>query len=936
MSGSDSTPDSGDEWLALGLRLRAAGQWVEAAAVLSRASALLPDHAGAAHALATALHRLGRARRAVAAYDRALALQPDHAEARWNRALALLATGDFAEGWRDYEWRWTGVGMAPHSTFTTPPWRGDALDGRTILVHGEQAVGEQILCLRYLPLLKRRGAHVVLACRAALRRLFATAPGLDRIVAPDRDDAHTDIVLPAGAIHEHVPILSLPALLGTRSAADIPADVPYLTPEPERVAHWRRRLGEGPGAAARLSVGLVWRGNRDHGPDAIRSLEAGMLLPLAGLAGVRLVSLQTDAEPGEAALLGAEDPSADLTDPAETAAVMACLDLIVTIDDAPAHLAGALGRPVWVMLPVGGDWRWGEDGPSSRWYPTARLFRQPARGDWGAVIAHVAAALDALARGAPEPEDPASPTDGPDVLGLSPADVIARAGRHHGAGRKAEAEALCRAVLNALPDHADARHLVGVAELERGAFQAAAATIARAVELAPDAALYRCNLGVARQKSGDRTGAKAAFLQALRLKPAYPDALSNLGGLLDDEGRPAEALAAFRAAIALRASHADAHNNMGAALRHLKRDDEAIAAFRQAIALRPGMVEAHDNLALALHDRGDMAEAIAAYDAGLARHPNHPKARWGRALALLAAGDFGRGWPEYEWRWRVPDHPAPRRFAQPPWDGGALAGRRLLLHTEQGLGDAIQFVRYAPLLAARGAAVMLEAPGPLIGLLRSLPGLTHLIERGAALPPFDSHAPLLSLPGLCGTTLDTIPVDLPYLAPPADLADVWARRLAGRPGLKVGLVWRGNPDHRSDRERSLPPDELAPLLAPLLAVPGVSWLSLQKDARPEELAALGGAVDDAGARLESFAHTAAVVSNLDLVVSVDTAVAHLAGALGRPVWILLASNPDWRWMHDRADSPWYPSARLFRQGAPGDWAAVVAAMAAALERVTRG
>lgn len=925
---NEPVAERGEAWGDLGRRLRKSGQLVEAAAAFACARTLLPDHVGILHNLATSLHRLGQPRQALILYDRVVALQPDHAHARWNRALALLTIGDFANGWRDYEWRWTGVGMAPHWTFTNPPWQGGALEDRTILVHGEQGLGDQIQFLRYLPLLKQRGAHVILACRAALRRLFSAAPGIDQIIAPDRDDAYTEIIFPAGTIHEHIPILSLPALLGTHSVESIPADIPYLTPEPERVAHWRHQLGDKPG----LKVGIIWRGNRNHGHDDIRSLEAGMLLPLAGLTDVRLVALQKDAEPGEATLLGAEDLAAELTDLAETAAIMACLDLIITVDSAPAHLAGALGRPVWVMLPMGGDWRWGEKGTTTPWYPTARLFRQSVRGDWGTMIAQITTALAALADGTAATTDNAQEPVGPAILGLSPADVIARASHHHKAGRKDEAEALCRAVLDVLPDHADARHLLGVAELDRGAFQAAAATIAHAVELDPTAALYRCNLGVALHKSGDLPSAKAAFGHALRLKPAYADALNNLGAVLDDEDRHAEALAAFRAAIALRPDHANAYNNTGAALRHLKRADEAIAAFRHAIALKPEMVQAHGNLALALHDKGDLAGAIAAYDAALVHRPDHAEARWGRALALLTAGDFTRGLPDYEWRWRVPGHPPPRQFAQPMWDGTILAGRRLLLHTEQGIGDVLQFVRYAPLVAAQGLRVMLEAPTQLIRLLQSLPGLSYLIEAGAPLPHFDIHAPLLSLPGLCGTRLESIPAALPYLAPPPELASQWAQRLAARPGLKAGLVWRGNPGHKSDGQRSMAPE----LLAPLLAVPGISWLSLQKDARPEELVALGGLVEDVGAQLADFADTAAVIANLDLVITVDTSVAHLAGALGKTVWILLATNPDWRWMLDRADSPWYPCARLFRQNAPEDWPTVISAVTAALERITKG
>jgi hypothetical protein len=305
-------------------------------------------------------------------------------------------------------------------------------------------------------------------------------------------------------------------------------------------------------------------------------------------------------------------------------------------------------------------------------------------------------------------------------------------------------------------------------------------------------------------------------------------------------------------------------------------------------------------------------------------------------MALLAKGGMAAGWREYEWRWETPlMAPARRNFPQLPWDGAPLA-KTLLIHAEQGFGDTLQFCRYAPLAAARGLRVILEVQRPLVRLLRCLPGIAAVIARGETLPAFDLHAPLLSLPRIFGTILETIPGATPYLSADGAAVEAMRARLTTIPnqGLRVGLVWAGNSYRNlpgmaaTDRRRSIPPENLAPLLA----VPGVHFISLQKDGPPAP-AAFG--LTDLMAEVTDFADTAALISQLDLVISVDTAVAHLAGALGKPVWLLNRFDSEWRWLTGRADSPWYAEMTIFRQTGPGNWDSVIAEVARALQASTK-
>jgi len=430
-------------------------------------------------------------------------------------------------------------------------------------------------------------------------------------------------------------------------------------------------------------------------------------------------------------------------------------------------------------------------------------------------------------------------------------------------------------------------------------------------------------------RRGDLDAAARDYRAALDAAPDHPHALHYLGVVDYQRGRPADALPRLLAAAARRPEEPEFHDNLGLVLAALDRNDEAIAAHRRAIALRPDLAGAWTNLGLVLTATNALDEAIAAFDRALDLAPALTEARFNRALALLAAGRFAEGFRDYEARLAVPAFADPSWSpCVPRWDGSDPRGRTIVLVAEQGLGDAIQFVRLASVLAARGARVIVQAPRALAALLRTVEGVADVVTPGAPLPPYDAWLPLLSLARALGIDAASIPSRVPYIAADPTRRGAIASALARhRPSLRAGLAWAGNPRNSNDRRRSAP---LA-AFAPLLSLPDVAWVSLSKDDGEDALRAAPAASQLVAldARRE-FDGTAALVAELDLVVSVDTSIAHLAGALARPAFVLLPYHADWRWRLARHDSDWYPTLRLFRQPAPGDWASAVAAVREAI------
>lgn len=409
----------------------------------------------------------------------------------------------------------------------------------------------------------------------------------------------------------------------------------------------------------------------------------------------------------------------------------------------------------------------------------------------------------------------------------------------------------------------------------------------------------------------------------LEIQPAQPDALLGLAQVAQQAGDLDAACSLLERSVAVHPGHGPLHVEYGTVLRSLHRLEDAIVAYRRAAALLPDQPSSWNNLGTVLFEHLELDGARAAYERAIALAPEYARGHYGLGTVLLMQGELARGLAEHEWRWQLPGYTSEgEAFFRTFWDGDDLAGRTILVHDEQGFGDTIQHVRFLPQVKALGGRVILRCPPALGRLLAEIDGADQVlsIARGEPLPGFDVHAPLMSLPHLLGTTLETIPANVPYLRPSPDDVARWAARMAPDLGFKVGLVWAGSPLHPNDSRRSLSLDALGGL-----AQPGVSFYSLQKEAASAAAATppAGTRVIDLGPDLHDFAETAAAISQLDLVITVDTAVGHLAGALGRPVWLLLSSVHDTRWMTVREDTPWYPMTRLFRQQRGDDWSRVL-------------
>ncbi len=516
------------------------------------------------------------------------------------------------------------------------------------------------------------------------------------------------------------------------------------------------------------------------------------------------------------------------------------------------------------------------------------------------------------------------------VTAAAPANAAAHhlLGRaYRAAGRAPEALGCFQEAARLAPDHVEARFDSAVLHCERGAWRDAIPLLREVLRLRPDYPEACSNLGTALQETGAFDEAVRCFRAAIRLKPDYHEAYFNLGNAWKEKGDLGQAADAYRAAIRLAPGFPAAHSNLGGVLQSRGDLDAAEAAYASALRADPRYEKALNGLGLVRCERGHVDDAIAHYHRALALNPDFAEAHLNLGLALLLSGRLREGWPEYEWRWRVPSLRHARRHAdRPRWQGEPLAGRTILLHAEQGLGDTIQFARFAPVVAAAGARVLLEVDEPLVELLRGSFAGIEVYRRGERLPACDGQCPLLSLPGALGIDLGNVPAAVPYLAADPARRAGWQARIRDPLARRIGLAWAGSPTHPYDRTRTIPADALRPLVE----VAGARCYSLQKGPAAAGVQALGPAVVDWTGELASFADTAALVACLDLVVTADTAVAHLAGALGKPVWLLTPFAPDWRWLLARTDSPWYPTMRLFRQRRPGDWSEVVAAVHGAL------
>lgn len=498
------------------------------------------------------------------------------------------------------------------------------------------------------------------------------------------------------------------------------------------------------------------------------------------------------------------------------------------------------------------------------------------------------------------------------------------------AGQLPQAEAIYRRLLEAVPQAADPWHEMGLLQLQAKRPEAAVECLRRAIAIDPNTPAYHSNLGAAYRMLKQPVEAIASFERALQMGPATAELYNNCALARKDVGQADAALSAFDEALRIRPEYANGHFNRGNLLVEMGRLDEAVGSYRRAIQFAPEDAAAHCKLGMALYDLGRLDEAMACFEQSLVIQPNYPEARRNRACYWLARGEYSKGWLEAEWRLECADS-GKWSFLQPRWDGSPLAGRTLLVYAEQGLGDTLQFIRYIPLVEKSGGRVLVQVQGALVPLLTQS-DFGRWLTTPAAAASFEIQSPLMSLAGLLKDLKGQPYWERPYLAADPKLVARWEARLRDIRGFKIGIVWAGNPEMAQDRYRSV---HLAQF-APLADVPGVRLINLQKGGPCQQLAEMAGRLDvinlgdDLDATGGAFMDTAAVIKHLDLVIAVDTSVAHLAGGLGVKVWVPLNFSPDWRWLDHGHQTPWYPTMRLFRQSEFDRWPGVFEEMAGAL------
>ncbi len=965
----------------LGNILRQLGRAAESLPHYQAAIALNPGNPGLYHNLGLALHDLGRAEEARAPLEKAVALAPNHPDYHFDLARALLISGNWSAGWQEYEWRRKMAEFGAVADPALPRWTGAVQKDAVLLVHAEQGLGDTFQFLRFVADARARVGRVLLVVPPQLKALAATVAGADAVYGYGEG---------VPGCHLHIPLMSLPLVLGIEEK-NLTRRTPYLKADATRVERWAAwRTANCPTG---LLVGLAWQGNPKARADVGRSMDLAQLRALGDLPGVTFVALQKGEALAQVAAERKNDGFAVLTPDApfdeggeafaDTAALMNVCDLVLTTDTAIAHLAGALGRPTWVMLKDVPDWRWLRERADSPWYPGMRLFRQPEPGNWSAVAAAVRAVLyqqvagvEALCQQAMNAHQAGRFDEAARFYEMA----LAREPGHRAAtlhlglvryqqGQCAVAEALLRPLVTAQPDFADAWGALALALKGQEKLDDATDAFTCALLLNPNNADVHNNFGNLLTAQKQYETALDHYRTAIRLQPSRADSYQNLGNALGDLERHEEAVESFRRALALRPGYVGALLGLGKAYRVLDRLDEAQAAFSEALEHDPKSAEAWSNLgviwreknrfdealrcydealrlkpdygdgwgnrAVALHQAGRLTEAEAAYRESVRLKPDNPDHRFGLGVVLLTQGKMAEGWAAYEARHFKSDFGPRRTFPQPLWKGEPAPGKTLFLFTEQGLGDAIQFIRFVAQARTRVGRVVVEVQPALRRLLSSFLRDEEMVMRGGVLPPFDLYCPLMSLPGVLGTTLETIPAPRAYLSAEAERASFWRAHLRPDGRKLIGLSWQGNPKAAIDKGRSVPLEKLVPLI---VENPHARFIVLQKNEGLEQINTLPPAVRDRlellgdgfDAGTDAFLDTAAVMVNLDLVLTSDTAIAHVAGALGVPCHVLLRCMPDWRWLVNRSDSPWYPATRLFRQTSAGDWESAVRAARASL------
>ncbi len=1089
----------------------------EAASSYSRSLSLDPESAETFNNLGMAVEAMGRFDDAAIFYKKASNLDDSLSLAKWNKGLMSLRLGDYQNGWPLFEKRWETEMAGKERSYDFPLWDGQtSVNGKTILIHYEQGLGDVIQFSRYVKEVERLGAKVVLEVQSPLVPILKNLTENVKVIASLEGLAGG---LDFG-IDMRCPIMSLPALLKT-TLSTVPHPSPYIFADKDKVEWWARKLGK----KVTPRIGIAWSGRATHNNDHNRTIPLKELKPLFDK-DIEFHSLQIDYREYDEKQLSQVnnlfDHSEHLKDFGDTAGLINNLDLIIAVDTSVAHLAGAMGKPVWVLLPSWPDWRWMADRADSPWYQTAKLFRQryidhddPA--PWEFVIKKVSQQLthfiskklgESQGKTGISHQNNTVKKGGLNELGIEdPELALLLKGliKTYKASDKVKANKICKSVLKTHPNSPHALAILGSLSFEEGDYESAALLMEKSVsidagqpetlnmygvakqelgyrkdaiaifekltKLFPEFVDAHINLGNLRYEDKDFSAAKISFDSAISLDPLDADAFYNLGNTLKELGKWDLANTAYEKCIAIDPKYQKAYNNKASVLRQTDRDLEALKNYDEAIRLDEGKTprlyyeraivliqlerqeeakcdlerfivaspesadtyqktayllmllgkhdEARDSLeksldldssnadahhtharllakmeewegaaksysraitidpskavyyanrggtyvelgrfkealddcnrglklyerspdilmnkAIALDQLDKEQEALTSFDEALALHPKHYLAHFNKSLLSLRLGRLKEGFAGYEYRWNTESFIRyEKTYPYPVWNGQqSLVNKTIFVHGEQGFGDSIQFCRYLDKLVSLSDRVIFGVPPALVGLMSSLKIDCDVVSKGTPVKKIDYRLPLMSLPHIFKTTLETIPSGNPYLFVDKSSRGRWRGIIKDTQKTKVGLVWSGRAKHKNDKNRSLDLKTYMPLLEM-----NAEFFSIQKEVRDSDRDSFDRMpkLVDYSDRLTDFMQTAALVERLDVVITVDTSVAHVAGAIGKPVWILLPFRPDWRWLNTRDDSPWYPTARLFRQSEDRQWGPVIERVAGELQDLIR-
>lgn len=860
-------------------------------------------------------------------FERVIGLAPQHAHAHYNLGCVLLMQEDYAAGWREFAWRRQRPDFANGTTApptNVPEWRGEPIANKHVLLKCEQGLGDTIMFARFAATLTQAGAHVTLECPPKMAPLLRLVTGVGRTVEQHQPDAQ---------IYDYYAwLLDLPRVLNmTNHTAVRPP--PYLRIEEARAARWRKRLPD----SNVLRVGLVWRGNPNNPLDAHRSVSPDLFSALRTVDNAEFVVLQKDAAPNEIAMLRRNLKLRMIDDPVDedgkfldTAAILTRLDVLITVDTATAHVAGALGMPVWLLVAEQQDWRWGVSAATTMWYPTMTLYRQ-TQASWTNAAAQLREDVARLALGnmPPPASQPLPPA--PNAASQAQHDQALEQGLQAlRAGDLKRAEACMATIPATHPQYAAVLNYRAVAALQSGATAQALQWLEEAVARAPQLADARVNLARVLQEHGQLAAALVHYRAALSAAPDHAVAHANLGSLYHEQRRLDEAIAHYQRACQAAPDFAVPYNNLGLIALEQGRYDEALQLFERALRLDPRFADAWCNLGNFFRSSARIDKARNAYDMALTHDPSHAGAHWNRALLSLLQGNYAQAWPDYAWGYAARERKL-QTFPIPSWrEGETLAGKSVLVFPEEGVGDEVFYARFIPTLLTQCRRLVVECDPRLQPMLkRNFPSAdirgVHRQDAPSRVRAYGTLDMAIGAIDLCQALRIAAPVApaaRSYIAPNPAVVAQWREQLRALPaGRRIGIAWRGGKDPQLQRERSIPLQDWQDILA----IPNITWINLQYGDHAAEIDATQRAL---GMTLHSLPGLdplrdldgyAALLTCLDLVVSIDNSTVHFAGALGVPTYVLLPLSPEWRWGLHGDTSVWYPSLRLFRQQQLHNW-----------------